>query len=126
MSGRSQLTRGALPAALLALILLPGCLVTSGSKVEESGIAVSESTLHQIQLGQTTENWLIATLGAPSFTSDAASGGGAKVLRYDHTVERSSGGTVFLIFGGRSETIKRTRTFFEIQNGVITRYWTEA
>ena len=60
--------RQVLASLLLASFVLAagGCLVTSSRDVAESGVAVSGSTLNQIVLGETTEAWLVATLGEPN------------------------------------------------------------
>lgn len=130
----------ALILAAAAALPLGGCLVTSSSTTDESGARISSASLDQIVLGETTETWLRATLGEPdactttggcattevcTATEAAATAPETRVLRYDHSVTRSSGGTVFLIFAGKSKSSRVTRTFFEIENGVVTRYWIE-
>jgi len=102
-----------------------GCLVTSGSSITESGMEVSGSTLDQIEVGRTTESWLIATLGEPSQRTAVADHGGA-ILRYDYKVVRKGHGTVFLIFAGGSRKERVERTFFEVENGVVTRWWRDS
>ena len=102
-----------------------GCLVTSSSSVEEMGTRVSDASLNQIVLGETTEAWILATLGEPEVRTNVDGVEGVSVLRYDYTVSRRSGGTVFLLFGGKSNSTRTTRTFFEITDGVVSRYWVE-
>jgi len=109
-------------ALLSACAFLPGCLVTSGSSITESGMEVSSTTLDQIEVGRTTESWLIAALGEPSHRTAVGDDGGA-ILRYDYKVVRKGHGTVFLIFAGGSRKERVERTFFEVEDGVVTRWW---
>jgi hypothetical protein len=113
-------------AAAGFLAVAGGCLIVSGKSVEESGIKVSATTLSQVQPGETTEAWLIAALGPPSARTPVTSAPEVQILRYDYTLRKSSGGTVFLIFAGESESETTSRTFFEVTNGVVSKYWTES
>ena len=120
------------PLSLCASLLLggvcltqTGCLVTSGSSITETGMEVSGTTLNQIEIGQTTESWLIATLGEPSQRTKVSDDGGA-ILRYDYRVVQKGRGTVFLIFAGGSRKERVERTFFEVENGVVTRWWRDS
>jgi outer membrane protein assembly factor BamE (lipoprotein component of BamABCDE complex) len=113
-------------AACTVLLFTSGCLVTTGSLIDERGIRVSSETLDQIEVGTTTAAWLVATLGEPSKTTVVEGSEHVRVMRYDHTVRKSKGGTVFLLFASGSDSTQITRTFFEITDGVVTRYWTEA
>jgi hypothetical protein len=126
-SRRTQMLRqSTIGTVLLASVAMAGgCLVTSGRSIDESGVRVSSDTLRQIEPGVTTEAWLVATLGEPSERTTVEDQEHVEILRYDHTVSKSEGGTVFLLFAGSSETRKTTRTFFEVTEGVVTRYWNE-
>ena len=116
-----------LAASLLAsTLLLGGCLVTSGKSIDERGVRISQQTLDQVELGTTTESWLRAALGAPTHARDVEGDPSVKILRYDYIVKKSSAGTVFLLFSGGSESKRTTSTFFELQDGVVVRFWTEA
>lgn len=116
-----------LTAAVMAgsLTLLSGCLVSSRSHSHESGVRISAATLEQIQIGKTTEGWLRAMLGEPSSVTDIPDRPGQRILRYTHRIEKGSGGAVFLIFAGSSKEVTTSRTYFEITDGIVTRYWTE-
>ena len=124
--------RAALLAAplLASSLLLGGCLVTSGQSIDERGVRITGKTLNQVELGTTSESWLRAALGEPTSAREIAGESDGdptiKILRYDHIVKKSSAGTVFLLFSGGSESKRTTSTFFELQDGVVVRYWTEA
>lgn len=110
--------------AFMCLFAAAGCLVTSSSKTRESGTRLSQVTLNQIRPGETTEAWLLATAGEPTTRRDA--GDGTSILRYDFVTTTSSGGTVFLLFAGGSTKQQSSSVIFEVKDGVIQRYWTEA
>jgi hypothetical protein len=115
---------GVLGAAFIAFST--GCLVMSGKSIDESGVRVTASTLGQVEPGRTTGAWLIATLGEPTARSSVAGLPGLEILRYDFERRTSEGGTVFLIFAGGKETSACDRTYFEVTDGVVTRYWKES
>jgi hypothetical protein len=122
--------RHAIRAVLAAAPLFTaGCLVTGGSKVEESGMRVTASTLDQVETGVTTDAWLRAALGEPTSRETISPEGATPVVelwRYRYTRTETERGTVFLIFSGRSHEQSSTTTWFELTDGVVTRFWTEA
>lgn len=124
---KNRLNRRLLTGMLAGTFLLTaaGCLVTAGSAIEVSGTRVTDSTFTQVEVGTTTETWLLATLGAPSECTEVADSPGVKILRYDYQEVHHDRGTVFLIFSGRSKKQKLTRTYFEVTDGVVSRYWSE-
>ena len=114
----------ALPLAALVLAA-SGCLVVSSKSIDESGVRVTSATLDQIEPGVTTEAWIVATLGEPTARTVVDGDPTLTVLRYDHELHRSGGGTVFLLFAGDHEERRVTKTFFEIADRVVSRYWIE-
>lgn len=126
-----------LALVLVCTPLLAGCLVSSSNSTQESGVRVSSTTLEQVVPNQTTEQWLIATLGDPTSRTAVQSGvptdanattvTGPKVeiLRYDFSRTERSAGAVFLIFGGASSRSEQSRAFFEVTDGIVTRAWRE-
>jgi hypothetical protein len=105
--------------------VMGGCLITSENHEEESGVKVSGATLSKVQTGETTESWLVATLGEPTERACVNEATGVQILRYDHCVQQESEGTVLFLFAGDSSKTSVSRTYFEVTNGVVTRYWTE-
>ena len=112
-------------AAGVFLLTAVGCLVTSGNNIQETGVRVSSNTLAQIEVGRTTEAWLIAALGEPDARTPVAGEEGVQILRYNHSVNRSGHGTVFLLFAGHHDRSETSSAYFEVTDGIITRYWTE-
>ena len=112
-------------AIAVCLFALTGCLVTSSKQVKESGTEVSSSTLRQVEPGVTTKDWLLATLGPPTSRSCVADHSNMEILAYKHEVVKTSRGKVFLLFSGSSNTVDKRETFFEVTDGVVSKYWTE-
>jgi hypothetical protein len=106
------------------LFIASGCLLTSSNTTDESGVRVGAGTLRQVEVGRTTEDWLLATLGPP--TSRNKVRGELEILGYDHQVVKKSNGSVFLLFAGSSKKVEKSSTYFELSDGVVTRYWTES
>ena len=52
--------------AVAFAVMTTGCLVVTGSSYHESGVKVTRTTLDRLELGTTTEAWVIATLGEPT------------------------------------------------------------
>lgn len=102
-----------------------GCLLTTSNSVKESGVEIGESTLAQIEVGKTTEPWLLATLGEPSSRAKVAGEQDVAIFGYNHQVVKASKGKLFLLFSGKSEKVEKADTYFEITDGVVTKYWRE-
>jgi len=109
-------------SAAAVTLALGGCLISSSNSTYESGRRVSPSTTSRIELGSTTESWLIATLGEPTSRSDVHGQPGVQILRYDYSRREESGGALFLIFAGSSSKSTSNSTWFEVTNGVVTNY----
>ncbi|UCD75558.1 MAG: hypothetical protein JSV91_01310 [Phycisphaerales bacterium] len=121
------MARKVLASLLLVSFLLAagGCLVVAHKDISESGTVVTSSTLDQIVLGETTEAWLIATLGEPNDRTAVQGAENIAILKYRHMVDRENEGAVFLLFSGSSRSKRQSTTYFEIVNGVVNRYWIE-
>ena len=111
--------------AMSLVLLAGGCLVTSGKSMSECGIQVSDSTLGQVELGETSAAWLVATLGEPTSRTCVEGYPNVEIFRYDHVKTSRSGGTIFLLFATGSKKQVSERTFFELTDGVVTKYWKE-
>ncbi len=112
-------------AAAVPVLFAGGCLIMSAQSSHQSGIKVSDSTLRQIEVGTTTESWLVVTLGEPSRRSTVEGKENVELLVYEHTIHVSSGGTVLFLFAGGSDVDRISVAYFELTDGVVTRYWTE-
>jgi hypothetical protein len=109
---------------LLALLWLPSCLVTGGSKHESSGTFVSEETLAEIEAGE-SEAFVLDLLGTPSRRVEKAEEG-VSLLAWDWERRTSEKGAVLLIFAGANEDTRRTTTWVRIEGGIVTRVWQDS
>lgn len=107
------------------LFAAAGCLISSHSTARQSGTAVPEGTLRQIELGRTSEAWLVAALGDPSTRCAVRGPDNVEILCYKHEQIRQSRGSVFLLLNTSSHKVDRAATCFEVTDGVITRYWAQ-
>lgn len=106
---------------LCTALFLTGCLISGDNHETRSGTQVSDATFNRIKPNQTTEDWVRATLGAP--TTDTALRDGGHVMKYIYTEHHESSGAVFLIFGGHDERQIDHTAFIEAHNGVVTNAW---
>ncbi len=103
---------------------LGGCLIVSKSEIDESGPKVSSTTLNQVVIGETSEEWLIATLGKPSQRTNVDEH--TDILKYTNTRTETSRGAVFVLFAGKSQKKQSMTTYFEVTDGIVTKHWTES
>ena len=101
-----------------------GCIssrsdVTYGPK----GPAVGSSTLRKIKVGQTSEAWVLGTLGEPS--SETVAPDGTKILRYEYTRNVDSTFQMPLFIDSHDKREERRVYLFEITDGIVTRFWRE-
>jgi len=101
-----------------------GCLISKSHSTHESGAKVSGPTLAQVKPGETAEAWLLAAVGEPTSSRDVDEH--THLLRYEHTVTTTKGGSIFLLYSGGESEQRKTSAVFEITNGIVTRYWTES
>jgi len=99
-----------------------GCAsATSEKKV--AGSMVGDETLKRVVPGSTTKEWLITTLGVPTSSEIPSKGG--EILKYEWCREENNSLSVPFL-NTAQETIKaRNTVFFEIENGVVKRFWKE-
>lgn len=73
--------------------LLSGCaVINSHSETKTYGTHVSQVTLDQVEVGRTTEDWVVATLGHPASESDI---GGAVAQIYFAPTHQNQFGAPF-------------------------------
>jgi hypothetical protein len=113
-------------AIALTCICLGGCLVSTSQQINETGATIAPQTLQQIEVGRTTEAWLVATLGQPTSRVQVDGSDELHLLRYTSTVEKTGQTAIFVLFAG-SKTAKTSRThYFEVSRGVVVRHWSDS
>jgi outer membrane protein assembly factor BamE (lipoprotein component of BamABCDE complex) len=112
-------------ASVLLLSLsvgLTGCIYGS-SRSTESGVLVGSRTFERIVPGETTVDWVRATLGEPSRRSTYADG--KELWVYTYSRHEESSGSFLIIIGGKDESEEHESTFIEFADGVVSEAWQE-
>ena len=106
-------------------LLLTGCLISTRSDTSYTPPRpqITESTLGRIEPGVTTKEWLIATCGAP--TSHDQLPDGSEILKYEYTEKKEDQFTLLFLIHSETTRDRRSVTCFEIESGVVKRYWQE-
>jgi hypothetical protein len=92
----------------------------------ETEMEISDSLLEQIKVGKTTEAWLVSNLGNPTSRTMVASGKNQEILKYLCKRTASSSTSFAFVFSNTSNDTSAPMSFcFEVDNGIITRFWTE-
>jgi len=116
---------GMLILSVLATVMLTGCISShSDVKYGPKGPAVGSATLRQVKCGETTKDWLLTVLGEPTRSTQAADG--AEVLAYEYTRNIESDVSFCIFFDADDRREERTVYVFELEDGVVTRYWKES
>lgn len=114
---------------MTALVVLTmtasGCLITSKNSSYEHGVKVGPHMRSQISPGETTQEWVLATLGEPTSRRLVEEEPRVEVFGYEYSKTNTSRGSVFLIFGGSTNRTTSSKTYVELTDGVVSRYWTE-
>ena len=110
--------------AVASILALNGCIIyNNDTRYAEKGKPISDRTLDEIQCGQTTQEWVIATFGAPS--SRRPSQNGTEILEYRFSQKKDESFVIvpFLIANYEGEVLHTL--FIEIGDGVVKDYWKE-
>ncbi|MEM9157814.1 MAG: hypothetical protein AAGB46_02100 [Verrucomicrobiota bacterium] len=115
-----------LAIALITLVAIAstGCVVIqSDSKTRVYGKEVSDEILSRIEIGNTSKDWILATLGEPSHHSRLDES--AEILKYTSKSVKTSQAGLLFILNAKSLSEKKQTVFFEFQDGFLTNYWIE-
>jgi len=103
------------------LVLVVGCVVC---KTDEQYTGIQTETLKQVERGQTTKDWLVATFGEPSEQSMTEKG--TELLKYKCTKKKDN---KFVMFPPpiviKDEKEMEHTVVFEVKDGIVQRYWKE-
>ncbi|MEO0629147.1 MAG: hypothetical protein AAFY46_00280 [Planctomycetota bacterium] len=109
-------------AAVLSVPLLSGCIYGSSSS-QESGTRVGAKTFGRIIPGETTDRWVLATLGEPNRHTTYEDG--RELWVYTYRKDEKSKGTFLLVIGGSDKSTTREATYIEFEDGIVTEAWRE-
>jgi len=108
----------------MGILPLTGCLIYNNDvSYGEKGKPVSAGTLDQIECGETSKAWVLATLGDPSQQNRTQDG--VEILQYRYNRKKDNNFILlpFLIVNDEGESTQTV--YFEINDGVVTKYWQE-
>ena len=101
-----------------------GCaVINSHSETKSHGTPISDATLRQIEIGETTETWLIATLGAPAVATEVDDT--TRLLKYSSSQITKINSHLLLVLDTSSRKEVKQTVFFEFKDGVLSRHWME-
>jgi len=105
---------------------LTGCLITTRSDTSYTPVKpqITESTLSRVEPGITTKEWVIAACGSP--TSRDLLPDGTEILKYEYKEKKDEELNLIFLIHSESTKEKRSVTYFEIKDGIVTRYWQES
>lgn len=105
-------------------LVLSGCISgRSDVSYGPEGPAVGHETLRQVKVGCTSKEWVLGTLGTP--TSETATPEGTEILKYVYTKDVDVDFSFCIFFDFDDKRQERTVYYFEIANGVVTKFWKE-
>jgi outer membrane protein assembly factor BamE (lipoprotein component of BamABCDE complex) len=112
----------ALISLALVLAVGPGCtVISSNTSTSQSGPLVSEETIAQLEVGKTTKEWVVATLGTPSSSSSVSEKN--EILKYTSTRTKKTHSGLLVVLDAKNETQTKETLYLEFQDGVLKRYW---
>ncbi len=112
---------GASLAMAAAVGCLSGCLVSSSSYTDYSGSYVSYAELSQLKKGESTEQFVLATLGPP--TGKTVESDGSSIWEYSWNEVKERETAVFLVLATESSSRREGAAFVEIRDGIVVDYW---
>jgi hypothetical protein len=111
-----------LGAALCAAAFLSGgCLINSHSRTEYSGDYVGTKAMDRIQIGESRQDFVLATLGEPTCKSHLDDGTDLWKWRYKKT--HSGNGSVFLLIAASDRTEQEGAACIVFRDGVVEKKW---
>jgi hypothetical protein len=103
---------------------LCGCISgRSDVRYGPKGPAVGQETLRQVQIGQTSKEWVLGTLGTP--TSATTTPEGTEILKYVYTKDVDVDFSFCILFDFDDKREERTVYYFEITDGIVSNFWKE-
>lgn len=124
---RALMATGVLMAGA-ALAPLSGCVVSGSRTITVEGRRVGVFSLEQIELGETSSDWVEAAFGEPTSRDSWVSDDDEliEVWRYDWRRTEKSNGAILLLFAASERNVEAESTYVEFTDGIVTRFWTES
>ena len=100
-----------------------GCLIRRSTATSITGNRVTSKSLARLVKGETTEEFVLATIGTADQTQELSDG--TVLWKYYWTESRKYAGTVFLLFGGESSTRRDGKAFIRFKDGIVQDFWVD-
>ena len=121
---RKGVSIGLAALCVLSTLVVTGCISgRSDVRYGPKGPPVGHETIRQIKAGETSKEWVLGTFGAP--TSETATPEGTEILKYVYTKDVDVDFSFCIFFDFDDKREERTVFYFEIKDGVVTRFWKE-
>ena len=108
---------------LVGMLSMTGCLFTVDSDIHSRSASWSEQEVSRIVRGQTSENWVRNSFGAPTRSTQFDDGSALWHYSNKSKVETEVG--LFLLFHIDVEKEVEQQLSIEIKDGVVRDYWVE-
>lgn len=82
---------------------------------------IGTETLERIDRGSTTQDWVLAVFGQPSFKADLTDGQ-TQIWKYPYAYVERSRDRMRLLKGAEGENANRV-VFVQVSGGVVTDWW---
>ena len=108
------------PGVLVLATCLPGCVIDTSSRSENSGRHVGAETLEQLQPGRSQE-FVRALLGDPTTRSNA--GEKTEVWKWEYRSRQHQSGSLIFVLDSHKTSEVRSTTYVLFEDGKLTKAW---
>src|SRR5262245_11562636 len=107
-------------AFLVLACSLPGCVIDSSSRSENSGKHVGPETLEQLQPGRSQE-FVLGLLGDPTTRSSA--GEKTEIWKWEYRRREHHDGSLIFVLDSHKTTEVRSTTYVLFEEGKLAKAW---
>ena len=105
---------------LVLVSCLPGCVIDTSSRSENSGRRVGRETLDQLQPGRSQE-FVLALLGDPNTRSSA--GEKTEIWKWEYRSREHHDGSLIFVLDSHKTTEVRSTTYVLFEDGKLAKAW---
>jgi len=105
---------------LVLACCLPGCVIDTSSRSENSGRRVGRETLEQLQPGRSQE-FVLALLGDPNTRSSA--GEKTEIWKWEYRSREHHDGSLIFVLDSHKTTEVRSTTYVLFEDGKLAKAW---
>jgi hypothetical protein len=111
------------PVTIVLCLFFTGCaaVCTYESDSSSTNKYIGERSLRRVEEGRTTREWIVSAFGQPSETTRVSDN--VELLKYHYSTNVERNVSLFLLFSSHTETEKVSNVYFELENGLVRRFW---